>query len=66
MINDTVLIIILTILLSLCIFMYFNIKSQKIKVPFFKSKFGEIYILIAICLNLLAILSILLEKWEII
>ncbi len=66
MIDDTVLIIILTILLSLCIFTYFNIKSQRIKTSFFKSKFWEIYILIAICLNLLAILLILLEKWEII
>jgi len=66
MIDDTVLIIILTILLPLYIFLYFNIKTQKIKVPFFQSKFWEIYTLIAICLNLLAILLILLEKWEII
>ena len=66
MIDDTVLIIILTILLPLYIFLYFNIKNQKIKVPFFQSKFWEIYTLIAICLNLLTILLILLEKWEII
>ena len=66
MIDDTVLIIILTILFPLYIFLYFNIKSQKIKVSFFQSKFWEIYTLIAICLNLLAILLILFEKWEII